>query len=111
MTTRSPRPPASARRPLRVPRTDAQRLERDEFIATTTARLRARVREDGRFITGDDRVSSAVAAALIGVTAGTLSNWRVYGDGPRPTYMGRQVSYELRAIAEWLWARRSDPPT
>lgn len=75
--------------------------KRTKRITGTTKRLRVRVNEWGRFLTGDDRVTAAITAQLIGVTTGTLRNWRYLGIGPTPCRLS-PVTYELRELARWL---------
>jgi predicted DNA-binding transcriptional regulator AlpA len=46
-------------------------------------------------------LSSRQAAPLVGVSAGTLDNWRVVGRGPRFIKAGRKVVYDPADIAAW----------
>ena len=57
------------------------------------------------FITGDGRIGEAEAAALIGISGGTLKNKRSEGSGPiayRRGINGGKVSYQLHDIAQWI---------
>lgn len=48
-------------------------------------------------------LSSAEAAAALGVTAKTLANWRAGGLGPRPTRLGQnKVLYRVADLDAWL---------
>lgn len=81
-------------------------------IEATAARLRAACDAQGVFITGDDRISEASAAALLGYAAGSFKNMRHLGSGPafynRPL-AGSRVSYRLEALAAWVEEAREDP--
>lgn len=46
------------------------------------------------------------AAPLVGVTAGTLENWRIAGTGPRFIRAGRKVVYDPADIETWKNANR-----
>jgi predicted DNA-binding transcriptional regulator AlpA len=46
------------------------------------------------------------AAPLVGVTPGTLENWRVAGRGPKHIRAGRNVRYDPRDIESWKDAHR-----
>jgi hypothetical protein len=54
----------------------------------------------------DEALNTARAAPIIGVTAGTLENWRVAGKGPKFRRAGRKVVYDLPDIEEWKAANR-----
>jgi predicted DNA-binding transcriptional regulator AlpA len=43
-------------------------------------------------------LSNADAAAYLGISPGTLANWRANGDGPRVTWLGRLVRYSLAEL-------------
>lgn len=62
-------------------------------------------RTAGMTVSADGRVSEADAAALLGVAAGTLKNWRTQGEGP-PSYAtalaGCRRSYRLSHLASWI---------
>lgn len=80
-----------------------------ERIAACEDLLLAACREAGESVTGDRRVGEATAARLLGYEAGTLANWRGAGSGPewyRIGGIGHRVSYRLRALAEWIEAKR-----
>lgn len=80
-----------------------------ERIAECLMLLQAACRESRLFVTGDQRVSEADAAALIGLAAGSLRNLRTEGSAP-PAYRvaagGSRISYRLVDLATWLEARR-----
>ncbi|MEM6474658.1 MAG: helix-turn-helix domain-containing protein [Pseudomonadota bacterium] len=46
-------------------------------------------------------LTTAEAAPVIGVSAGTLENWRVNGYGPRFIKSGRRVVYDPTDIEAW----------
>lgn len=48
-----------------------------------------------------EMLSTREAAPLVGVSAGTLDNWRVAGRGPRFVKAGRKVVYDPAEIAAW----------
>lgn len=50
-------------------------------------------------------VSPAEAAARLGVTVGTLANWRWAGRPPAYCKIGGRVRYRLSSIAEFLDAQ------
>ncbi len=58
----------------------------------------------GKYVTADEAVFEDVAAEIMNRSAGTLSNWRASGNGPRPYRHGAtgRVRYRLRDIAQWL---------
>ena len=69
----------------------------------------ATLREQGRAVTGDQRVSEADAAVLLGITPEGLKNRRHEGDAPvayRLGVGGSRMSYRLSDLAAWLEARR-----
>ena len=45
------------------------------------------------------------AAALVSVRAQTLSKWRMLGEGPPFTRVGRAIRYRLSLLMDWLEAR------
>ena len=51
-------------------------------------------------------LTTTQAAPLIGVTPGTLENWRVSGTGPKFIRAGRKVVYDPRDIEAWKAANR-----
>lgn len=43
------------------------------------------------------------AAEYLGLSERTLRNWRYEGkEGPKPTYLGRAVRYDLRDLCAWV---------
>jgi len=80
----------------------------DDFerrVRATEAAFSAAARSAGAPITGDARVSEAVAAALIGYEQDSLRNLRSEGSGPAHYRISR-VTYRLRDLAEWVEGRR-----
>lgn len=78
-------------------------------IAETTALFRARCARDRLWISGDDRVTEATAAALLGFAEGTMKNLRWAGDGPafyKAGASGSRITYRLADLAAWVEARR-----
>lgn len=53
-----------------------------------------------------EALTTAKAAPLIGVSPGTLQNWRVAGKGPRFRKAGRNVVYDIPDLEEWKDANR-----
>jgi predicted site-specific integrase-resolvase len=51
-------------------------------------------------------ISSKEAAAVLGISPGTLENWRTRGYGPPYVKYSNLVKYELGAIYEWIENRR-----
>lgn len=47
------------------------------------------------------------AAPLVGVTPGTMENWRVAGRGPRFIRAGRKIVYDPSDIEAWKEANRA----
>lgn len=41
-------------------------------------------------------------SGLLGVTVGTLANWRASGKGPSWVRVGRQVRYRRASVDRWL---------
>lgn len=44
-------------------------------------------------------------AEILGISPGTLQNWRTVGSGPRFTNIGGAVRYQLSEINRWLEER------
>ncbi len=51
-------------------------------------------------------LSTKQAAPLVGVSPGTLQNWRVAGKGPLHIRAGRSVKYDPADIETWKAANR-----
>ena len=51
-------------------------------------------------------LTTTEAAPRVGVSAGTLENWRVAGTGPRFIKSGRRVLYDPVDIEAWKEANR-----
>lgn len=47
-------------------------------------------------------LSSSEVASLIGVTVGTLANWRTSNRGPRWRRIGSMVRYERSDVLAWI---------
>jgi predicted DNA-binding transcriptional regulator AlpA len=62
--------------------------------------VRMEVSEMPRMLSTED------AAPLVGVSPGTLQNWRVSGTGPKFIKAGRSVVYDPADIESWKAARR-----
>jgi len=50
-------------------------------------------------------VKSTVAAEMLGLSRGTLANWRAEGRGPRYIKLGRDVLYRVSDLEAWLDAQ------
>jgi len=84
-------------------------MTQDARILETVAMFRRRCERDRLHLTGDDRVSEESAAALIGLSPGTLRNLRTSREGPVPFRAGLngcRVSYRLADLAHWIEERR-----
>jgi hypothetical protein len=76
-------------------------------IEETAELLRTAARAANMVITGDDRISEADAAALLGYAPDTLARKRQAGTGPAAYGMGFagcRVSYRIVDLAEWIEA-------
>lgn len=73
-----------------------------DSIAAVIVDLRAQ----GRHVTPDGRVAPDVAAYVIGISEGTLKNWRNADTGPDYFRAGR-IWYRLDDLLAWIEARRS----
>lgn len=74
-------------------------------IESTERLLRYACAEQSFFVTGDNRVGEAEAAALLGLAAGSLKNMRTEGSGPpayRRSINGGRISYRLSDLASWI---------
>jgi thiamine monophosphate synthase len=69
------------------------------------ATLAAELGAQGREVTPDLRVQPDVAAAVIGVSVGTLKNWRNAEMGPDYFKAGR-IWYSLVDVLRWIESRR-----
>ncbi len=49
----------------------------------------------------DPLLTTSEAAPRVGVSAGTLENWRVAGTGPKFIKSGRRVMYDPADIEAW----------
>lgn len=50
-------------------------------------------------------VKPTAAAEMLGLSRGTLANWRTEGRGPRYIKSGKQVLYRVSDIEAWLDAQ------
>jgi hypothetical protein len=75
-------------------------------IATVISDLRAQ----GLHVTPDGRVLPEVAAGIIGVSEGTLRNWRNADTGPDYFRTGR-IWYRLTDILGWIEGCRENGST
>jgi hypothetical protein len=58
----------------------------------------------------DDRlVTDQVASEVLGVSDGTLRQWRYRGRGPAFIRVGSKVRYSLRDLREYIARGRVDP--
>lgn len=62
------------------------------------------LQERGYHVTPDRRTTNAGAAALLGISPGTLRNWRSEGKGPTPKVIG-QVWYSIPEVLDWIDAQ------
>ena len=53
-------------------------------------------------------LSSAEAAALLGISLRTLRRWRQMREGPPWVPIGRKIVYRTQALRAWLAAREVD---
>jgi len=73
-------------------------------VAELTAELVAREHH----VTPDGRVLDKAAAMVLGVTEGTLRNWRSQGKGPSHFRLGR-IWYRLCDLIEYIERQRQEP--
>lgn len=52
-------------------------------------------------------VKPSTAAEMLGLSRGTLANWRVEGRGPRYIKSGKHVLYRVCDLEAWLEAQPS----
>ena len=71
------------------------------------------VDETGRAVDGGRRLDTRGAAAVLGVSAQTLANWRCQGRGPKALIGvdGWSPEYRVDDLAAWLNARPWTRPT
>ena len=50
-------------------------------------------------------VKPTAAAAMLGLSRGTLANWRAEGRGPRYIKSGKQILYRVSDLEAWLDAQ------
>lgn len=68
----------------------------------TAAELEARIVAAGYVVTLAGRVSSATAAAVLGITPSRLRAWRAEGRGPPYSGRGGRCWYAVSDLAAWL---------
>lgn len=68
--------------------------------------LAARLEQSRHWVSPDLRVREPVAAEVLGVTARTLQRWREAGIGPAFVVIGRNVTYRLGDVLQWVDERR-----
>jgi predicted DNA-binding transcriptional regulator AlpA len=59
----------------------------------------------------DDNLDEAGAAEKLGVSTGTLANWRWRGYGPPFLKIGRRVEYRVSDIEAWRDEQLRQPST
>lgn len=47
-------------------------------------------------------LNTTQAAKYLGISPGTLNNWRYRGEGPSPTKLGRYVRYHIRELEKYI---------
>jgi hypothetical protein len=72
----------------------------DTRISACEAMLLRAAQEAGAFVSGDGRVHEEVAAALLGIAAGTLANQRRAGTGPAFYRVSGRPTYRLSDLAQ-----------
>ena len=80
----------------------------DSRVEETERLLLAAVREGGRWISGDQRVSEETAAWLLGIAPGSLANRRHAGTAPPSYRPAGKVTYRLRDLAEFIEESRKE---
>jgi len=79
-------------------------------VEATTLALRASAIEQNMSVTGDDRISEAAAAHLLGLECETLAKKRSEGKA-LPSYRvpvgGARLSYRLCDLAAWIEQQRN----
>ncbi|RAO75791.1 helix-turn-helix domain-containing protein [Dyella jiangningensis] len=74
-------------------------------METKASLLAAELTAQGREVTPDLRVQPDVAATIIGVSVGTLRNWRNAEMGPDYFKAGR-IWYSIVDLLRWIESRR-----
>jgi len=77
----------------------------DDQPAVSVETLREQCKTSGFPIYSGDRVNEAAAAKLLGVSPGTLRNWRSSGCGPAWVRAGGgrgAISYKLESLSVWF---------
>ena len=82
----------------------ALETERDQ-LERKVAELQAEIEAMRSKVENDDRLMSPqTLAALIDVSPGALSQWRLKGGGPRFIKQGKFIRYSLHGLREWAAA-------
>ena len=84
-------------------------LRREEDVQATASRLEAAAKRANYWISADGRIGEADAAALLGLTAGSLANKRREGTAPCAYELGggrHRVTYRITDVARWIEAHR-----
>ena len=71
-----------------------------------------RLKAAGLRVSLDGRVTSETAAEILGISPGTLRNWRsgkLPPGFPQPFDIGGRIWYRLRELLEWIDAQRIEP--
>lgn len=64
--------------------------------------LREILREELSVNTVPKLFDSSATAEILGISRGTLNNWRIVGRGPKPTNIGGAIRYQLAEINAWI---------
>lgn len=54
-------------------------------------------------------LTAVEAAKVLGITPGTLANWRAYGTGPKYVKVGGRVRYHVADVKAYLESRTVRP--
>jgi predicted DNA-binding transcriptional regulator AlpA len=55
-------------------------------------------------------LTATEVAAMLGIPASTLANWRYQGLGPRYLHIGRHVRYLVEDVDDWIRTQRVRHP-
>lgn len=56
-------------------------------------------------------ITARELAAMLGVSEGTLANWRTDGGGPQFVRVGRAIRYRAADVEQWIADRTSENTT
>lgn len=82
-------------------------ITREQRIAALEIKLGVWAEETGHAFDAAGRVDDVAAAAILGLSKGTLANWRAT-DSPLPFYKGRPPTYSLHDLAVYIDSKRVD---